>query len=200
MNSPFAPAWRAFRHTFRALTLLAWEERFDIDASKALQTARAVSLNIEPYIYSKPKLGLPVGMGVQEAGLFQGRSRDIGRLEIKGDKEDGYVRNEFGLPGTDDQGLSMNGVVGSMVWRAEQKIKKAEREKKEAEEQLAREERERANVAKRKFVDRPLFNGVMGKPRSDEGAGWKPEVVQKKGSAVFTTFEKGRALPWGRER
>jgi len=200
MNSPFAPAWRAFRHTFRTLTLLAWEERFDIDASKALQTARAITLGIEPYIYSKPKLGLPVGMGVQEAGLFQGSSQDIGRVEIKGDKEDGYVRNEFGLPGTDDEPLGMNGVVGSAIWRAEQKVKKAEREKEEAEEQLIKEEREKANAAKRRFVDRPLFNGVMGKPRAEESAGWKSEVVQKKGAAVFTTFKKGRALPWGRER
>ncbi|KAH4049278.1 hypothetical protein HBI70_107810 [Parastagonospora nodorum] len=200
MNSPFTPAWRAFRHTFRTLTLLAWEERFDIDASKALQTARAVTLGIEPYIYSKPMLGLPVGMCVQEAGLFQGNRSDLGSLAIEGDKADGYVRNEFDLPGTDDQPLSMNGVVGSAIWRAEQKVKKAEREREEREEQLAKEEKEKAKAAKRKFVDRPLFNGVMGKPRAEEEAGWRPKVVQKEGAAVFTVFKKGRAFPWGRER
>ena len=58
-SSDFATAMRSFRHAFRDLTLLSWEERFDDD--KTLQKARAQLLNIEPFWYGKPKMGMPMG-------------------------------------------------------------------------------------------------------------------------------------------
>ncbi|KAI4608151.1 hypothetical protein J4E83_009334 [Alternaria metachromatica] len=57
-GSDFATAMRSFRHAFRDLTLLSWEERFD---DKTLQKARAQILNIEPFWYGKPKMGMPMG-------------------------------------------------------------------------------------------------------------------------------------------
>jgi hypothetical protein len=57
-HSDFATASRSFRHAFRDLTLLSWEERFD---DKTLQKARAQLLNIEPFWYGKPKKGMPMG-------------------------------------------------------------------------------------------------------------------------------------------
>ncbi|KAI4952597.1 hypothetical protein J4E91_003069 [Alternaria rosae] len=57
-GSDFAAASRSFRHAFRDLTLLSWEERFD---DKTLQKARAQILNIEPFWYGKPKMGMPMG-------------------------------------------------------------------------------------------------------------------------------------------
>lgn len=57
-HSDFAAASRSFRHAFRDLTLLSWEERFD---DKTLQKARAQILNIEPFWYGKPKMGMPMG-------------------------------------------------------------------------------------------------------------------------------------------
>jgi hypothetical protein len=199
MNSPFASAWRAFRHTFRSLTLLSWEERFDITPYKAIQTARAVALNIEPYIYSKPELGLPVGLSVQEAGLYQGSRYNLSEMTIIGDAEDGYIRNEYKLPGMNDQELSMNGVIGSAIWREEEKARKAELEKKEREEERIRKEKEKAKAAKRMFHDGPMFNGPTGKPGQEEKPGWKPVVQRKEGAAVFTTFGK-KSKPWYTEK
>ncbi|KAI4639795.1 hypothetical protein J4E93_009149 [Alternaria ventricosa] len=57
-GSDFATASRSFRHAFRDLTLLSWEERFD---DKTMQKARAQLLNIEPFWYGKPKMGMPMG-------------------------------------------------------------------------------------------------------------------------------------------
>ncbi|KAL5119811.1 hypothetical protein ACEQ8H_002172 [Pleosporales sp. CAS-2024a] len=133
MNSAFPPAWRAFRHTFRTLTHLAWEERFDLPATttKAMQTARALALNIEPYLYAKPKPGMPLGHIVQEAGLLQGNTRVLEDVRFHSDREDGYARNEFGLPGTDEP-LGRNGVVGAGIWRREDEARKRERRRDES--------------------------------------------------------------------
>ncbi|KAF1349363.1 hypothetical protein EJ07DRAFT_62218, partial [Lizonia empirigonia] len=67
MSSTFDTAWRTFRHAFRDLTLLSWEERFDI--TKILYKSRARHFGIEPFVYVRPKNGLPLGLRVQEAGL-----------------------------------------------------------------------------------------------------------------------------------
>ncbi|KAF7573432.1 BRCT multi-domain protein [Pyrenophora tritici-repentis] len=66
-NSAFDTAYTVFRHAFRDLTLLTWEERFD--PGKNLQKSRAILFNTEPFIYSRPKPGMPVGMFPQEQGL-----------------------------------------------------------------------------------------------------------------------------------
>jgi hypothetical protein len=165
MNSPFTTAWRAFRHVFRDLTLLSWEERFD--SAKVIQKARAKALNIEPYMYSKPRLGLPVGLRVQEAGLHQG---DAGETLILGDSEDGYVRNEFKLPGLDEK-LGMGGVIGTEIWRDEQEIKKREEQRRERDEERVKKEKREIKERKRAGYNAPLFNGVTGRPRQDVGSG-----------------------------
>ena len=79
-NSPFATAWRAFRHAFRDLTLLSWEERFDV--TKTLYKQRAAHFGIEPFVYVRPKHGLPLGLRVQEAGLFQNQT--LARVDEEG--------------------------------------------------------------------------------------------------------------------
>lgn len=194
MNSPFAPAWRAFRHVFRDLTLLSWEERFD--PSKLVQIARAKALNIEPYIYSRPNQGMPVGLSVQEAGMYQAHRGDV--MVVKGD-EDGYVRNEFKLPGMDEP-LGTTGVVGARIWREKEEVRKAERVKREKEEERNKKEKEKMKVIKRKAYDGPLFNGATGRPVVNATM-MKGGVVEKKeeGSAVWTRFPAKRKM-FSRER
>lgn len=111
-NSAFDVAYTVFRHAFRDLTLLSWEERFD--PGKTLQKIRAVSLNTEPFVYGRPKPGMPVGLFPQENGLSM---------------EDDYVRGTLGLPGMEG-GLTKDGAVGASVWRdgVEEKEKAAKRE------------------------------------------------------------------------
>jgi hypothetical protein len=168
MNSPFDRAWLAFRHAFRDLTLLSWEERFD--TNKTVQKARAKALNIEPFVYSKPALGMPVGLRVQEAGLYQAnpagapQSYDI----ILGDAEDGYVRNAFKLPGIEEQ-LSKNGFVGSAIQRDEEVVRKREeavQRKVEEQEELERKRRGIMKQSARVNYNKPLFNCATGRPRS----------------------------------
>ncbi|KAF1939682.1 hypothetical protein EJ02DRAFT_298176, partial [Clathrospora elynae] len=110
-NSTYATAYRAFRHAFRDLTLLSWEERFD--KNSAIQKARAVRLGIEPFVYSKPPMGMPMGMLPQEGGLYQG---DTTGLEVRGDIEDGYTRNDFNLPSLSAP-LTKNGGIGAILHR-----------------------------------------------------------------------------------
>jgi hypothetical protein len=158
MNSPFPTAWRAFRHVFRDLTLLSWEERFD--TSKVLQKSRAKALNIEPYMYAKPALGMPVGLIPQEARLHQG---EAGEAVIIGDVENGYVRNEFNLPGCDEV-LGRNGIIGMAVWRDAEAVRRKEEERLEREEERIKKEKGVSKEKKRVSYNKPLFNGVMGKP------------------------------------
>lgn len=123
--SPFPTAFLAFRHAFRDLTLLTWEERFD--AQKTKQKARACALDIEPFVYARPAVGMPVGLVAQEQGLYQVGDARV----VVGDAEGGYVRNGFGLPGLEVR-LGV-GVVGSVV-RREDKENKELRVKAEVEE------------------------------------------------------------------
>jgi hypothetical protein len=167
MNSPFPIAWNTFRHVFRDLTLLSWEERFEAD--KVIQKSRAKVLEIEPYLYSKPALGMPVGLRVQEAGLYQGSASGT---MILGDAEDGYVRNRFDLPGLDEK-LGRQGVVGAAIARDEE----AERKRVEME-RLRMEEKEGKMQVKTKKpnFNRPLFNCVTGRPRTDAHGRYKSET------------------------
>lgn len=122
-NSSFAAASRAFRHAFRDLTLLSWEERF-ADVDKTLQKARAQHLNIEPFLYSRPKPGMPMGLLPQAAGMFVGEASG---LEARGDIEDGYFRGVSGLPGIEAP-LSVNGTIGHLLERERQEREKQEEE------------------------------------------------------------------------
>ncbi|KAF1918336.1 hypothetical protein BDU57DRAFT_515042 [Ampelomyces quisqualis] len=170
LSSPFPRAWRTFRHTFRDLTHLSWEERFD--THKTIQKARAVALNIEPYIYIKPVPGMPVGLRVQEVGLYQGCADDV---MILGDSEDGYVRNEFGLPGLEEE-LGRGGVVGSTVWKEKEKIEREEEEKRDLVDRETKRDKARSKQKRRSDYDKPLFNGANGRPWEGERRG---NVVRK---------------------
>jgi hypothetical protein len=194
MNSAFPPAWRAFRHVFRDLTLLSWEERFD--PSKAIQTARAKTLNIEPYTYSRPSQSMPIGLSVQEAGMYQADRCDI--MVIKGDAEDGYIRNAYGLPGINEP-LGTTGVVGSRIWREHSEVRKAEREKREKEEERDRREKERLKEEKRKVYRGPLFNGPMGRARVEEVRD-RQVVKREEGAVVWTKLKVNRRIMYSRDR
>jgi hypothetical protein len=194
MNSPFAPAWLAFRHVFRDLTLLSWEERFD--PSKTTQTLRAKTLNIEPYIYSRPSQGMPIGLSVQEAGMFQAHSGDF--MAIRGDAEDGYVRNQFGLPGIDEE-LGKTGIVGRRIWRQQEDIRKEARVMREREEERAKKEKERTKEEKRKVYQGPLFNGPLGRPRVEEMRD-RPVVKREEGAVIWTKFPVNRRSMYSRDR
>ena len=163
-NSPYAAAWRAFRHAFRDLTLLSWEERFDTD--RTVQKARAQSLGIEPFVYAKPEKGLPTGLVPQEVGLFQGLSNS---LEVYGESDEGYVRNSFKLPSI-SHALSQNGTVGAELYREEKERKRKEDEirvKAEEEEERARKMRGEVKEQKRANFNKPFFNCATGTPLTD---------------------------------
>lgn len=163
ISSPFPIVWRAFRHTFRDLTLLSWEERFD--PGKSVQKARAQVLGLEPYVYAKPSIGMPMGLMVQEAGL--GTGAGVGGVGVvtagngqqvivlPGDAEDGYMRNEFRLPGVDEP-LSSHGVIGAMLWREDEEVrKKGEAAEKKKEE---KEEAERRRKGEAKWKKEPAYS------------------------------------------
>ncbi|KAJ4331862.1 hypothetical protein N0V95_009793, partial [Ascochyta clinopodiicola] len=184
LNTPFATAWRVFRHTFRDLTLLAWEERFD--TSKELYKARATRFGTEPFVYVRPKVGMPLGLRVQEMGLFLdpvvadgsdsdalvgGGGADDGLL---GDQhEDLYTPNAHSLPA-----LTLplgSGIIGAAVQRhldfAREQAEKAERRAAVAETERLRglglgqvvgQEKKR-----KPDFSRPLFNEVRGRPLTD---------------------------------
>jgi hypothetical protein len=149
-HSTFATAWLVFRHVFRDLTLLSWEERFDI--SKTLQKARACRLGVEPFVYVKPKPGLPVGLRTQDPALFQGQTlcRNQERTGGETPNDDGYVFNRFNLPGL-MQPLERGGAIGSVVLKEFEKRRASE----------AARDREVVGLRAKK-VDwryRPLSNG-----------------------------------------
>ncbi|KAF2822132.1 hypothetical protein CC86DRAFT_96262 [Ophiobolus disseminans] len=165
LSSPFPTAWRAFRHVFRDLTLLSWEERFDVN--KTIQKARARALQIEPYLYAKPPMGMPLGLMVQESGLGQGFGASV---TIVGDAVDGYRRNEWGLPGMSEV-LGRGGVVGSAIWRDEQDAREKEEKAKRGEDEREDAERKRKGLEKPKKQSYrgPLFNGANGRPTEGYG-------------------------------
>jgi hypothetical protein len=167
-NSPFSPALQTFRHIFRDLTLLTWEERLTtrdhpISSPHSLQRLRAQAFMIEPFVWRAPSPGMP--MGVVPKGLE-------GVEVIDG----AYTRNRWGLPGLDEP-LGEAGSVGSAIRReAEEANRKAE--------ELERREREKKKLAmlgrkgvagravgvgeKKPNYKQPLFNGPTGRPEKDE--------------------------------
>ncbi|KAF3010034.1 hypothetical protein E8E13_011485 [Curvularia kusanoi] len=52
LSTPFPTAYLSFRHAFRDLTLLTWEQRFDVD--KSLYKRRAQLYDVEPFVYIRP--------------------------------------------------------------------------------------------------------------------------------------------------
>jgi hypothetical protein len=180
MSSDFATAWRIFRHTFRDLTLLSWEERFDI--SKDLYKTRASHFAVEPFVYIRPKPGLPIGLRTQQAFLFQNQTlapvgEDGSPTSSQCDKsqmrenDDGYVYNAFNLPAL--QAPLGPGIIGQAVARDVKAAREAAAEVKkradEAEEaRLAKLGLARKTESRKKpNYSRPLFNGINGRPTTD---------------------------------
>ncbi|KAH7385971.1 hypothetical protein BKA66DRAFT_527683 [Pyrenochaeta sp. MPI-SDFR-AT-0127] len=196
MNSSFAPAWRAFRHVFRDLTLLSWEERFD--ANNLVQRSRAQQLGIEPYMYAKPAKGLPMGLLPQEDGLFQG-SKD--GLEIRGDSDDGYVRNSFNLPSI-SYPLTKHGSIGSYIHRKEDERRREEEEKRRMTEAEEMERKKIAGVQKKKpNYNKPMYNGVTGRPQTDAYDQYNRSVPVgsgRPGGSAFASLITKRK-PWAPE-
>lgn len=179
--SDFVIAWRTFRHAFRDLTLLSWEERFDI--SKVLYKTRAIHLNLEPFVYVRPKNGLPIGLRVQQAGLFQNQtlvplaedgsilSQPSSQTHVR-ENDDGYTYNTFNLPGLNAR--LGPGVIGQAILREQKEASEAAGEKKrkadEAEELGLRKlglVRKFDSKPKKPNYSRPLFNGINGRPTTD---------------------------------
>ncbi|CAO2651926.1 Nn.00g002090.m01.CDS01 [Neocucurbitaria sp. VM-36] len=183
MNSTFPSAWRAFRHAFRDLTLLTWEERFD--TNRAIQKARAKQLNIEPFLYSKPAKGMPVGLLPQEAGLLQGA-----------DSDEEYVRNAYNLPSISHL-LSKNGAIGNLIHReAEERKRKEEEARIEAEEREERGRKKRGEVApkgRKPNYNAPMFNGVTGRPQADVYGQYKRNQVV--GAGFAGAIKKRKLFP-----
>lgn len=156
LGTPFPPAFLAFRHAFRDLTLLTWEERFSLP--RPLYQSRAAAHEIEPFVYIRPKIGLPTGFATQEAGLFCGGG-GVGE-----DKQDeAYTRPAFPFLPALTAPLG-NGVIGTGL-RAEKK----EKERREEGERRKTEEKEkeegkrtggegREKKGKRKRCNGPLFD------------------------------------------
>ena len=195
MNSSYTSAWRAFRHAFRDLTLLSWEERFDKE--KVLQTARARKLGVEPYSYRKPMPGLPMGLFPQEAGLHQGNT---GGVEVRGDSEDGYVRNSFNLPGVSHP-LTKTGSIGNALYREQEE---RERQRKDIERSVKIEMQEKGRrtgrvAGKKPNYNKPFFNGVSGTPQTDAR-----DRLASDNSALGARTSLGgkarRSRPWPSER
>ncbi|KAJ4376217.1 hypothetical protein N0V83_001500 [Neocucurbitaria cava] len=200
MNSAFAAAFRTFRHAFRDLTLLTWEERFD-DSNRSLQKARAQQFNIEPFLYSKPAKGMPVGILPQEAGYLQGEGSE---------NESGYVRNAFGLPSVEKE-LNRDGAIGSMIYREAEELRKRKEEELRIEAEALVEARERAGFKRAEGQERarkpnyhaPMFNGVMGRPLTDEYGLYRRDVVVGGGrggdAGVLGGFKRREVWPRDRE-
>lgn len=228
MTSPFPTAWRAFRHAFRDLTLLTWEERFDV--SKTLYKTRAAQLGIEPFVYTRPKAGLPLGLRVQEVGmgLFQdppapvlvrgergevvtaaaaaalagargvaGGVAGVGEVsEANTDTHDPtYTHNAFSLPSLTPPLTPTSGLIGSALHKEATTARRLYAEKtllRAQEAEAARlkglglrksedRDKESGKGRGRRNLSRPLFNGVLGRPRVDAWARWKGEGEGKYG-------------------
>jgi hypothetical protein len=163
MNSSFLDAWRAFRHAFRDLTLLTWEERFE--PARTIQKARALALSIEPFAYAKPTPGMPVGTYPQQTGLYQARADGTFDI-VMGAAADGYTRNAYGLPATDEP-LGKTGFVGAAIQRD---IDERERKEEAVRKKIEESERKKKGVvkeAKRVNYNKPLFVGPLGRPVRD---------------------------------
>jgi hypothetical protein len=181
-NSDFATASRAFRHAFRDLTLLSWEERFD--DSKTLQKARAQLLQIEPFWYGKPKKGMPVGIFPQAAGMLTGSTTS---LAVRGDMDDNYIRGALNLPSIAHP-LTRNGIIGGPIHRdAEEERKREESRLQKIKEQEDAEKRKKGLMQARDARvnhNRPMFNGPMGRPTVDAFG----QSVSYRGNGEYSTY------------
>ncbi|USP78200.1 uncharacterized protein yc1106_05474 [Curvularia clavata] len=144
-NSPFVTAVLTFRHAFQDLTLLAWEDRFSSRASQ-IQLARAQHLNYEPFMYCRPKLGMPIGLFPQARGVFEHGSSggSSGSKKEKDGKEEGYIRGSLAFP-LFERGLDENGRVGVVVVRERERA----REEQERLERIQKEEEKRKRAERR---------------------------------------------------
>lgn len=180
MSSDFATAWRTFRHAFRDLTLLSWEERFDI--SKILYKRRASHFAIEPFVYLRPKQGLPLGLRVQQDGLFQNQT--LAPLSEDGfvlshltpqkglrENDDGYVYNTFNLPSLIEP--LGPGIIGQAVSRDIKAACEAAEEAKKVADEAEEVKLRKLGLArkldgkKKPNYSRPLFSGINGRPTTD---------------------------------
>jgi len=150
-NSSFDHAFAAFRAAFQHLTLLAWEER---RSDKAFIIQRAVATGLEPFVYNRPKLGLPIG------AMPQGPIEEI----------KGFEDMKEGLVGMDVKLEWKEGAIGREVARMEEEKIKKEWEAKEKVEQEKRDAKKRAAiiledgiwVAKsNRFAKRPFYDFAM---------------------------------------
>lgn len=167
MGTPFSTAFLAFRHAFRDLTLLAWEERFSLP--RPLYQHRAASHNIEPFIYVRPKIGLPTGLIAQEVGMFCGTptlgSSDGGGMVIEEDAlDEAYVRPAFPFLPVLTVPLG-EGIIGTAIQAERREKEKREEVKRRKVEEREREERKRSGQGqgqekkgKRKRYQGPLFD------------------------------------------
>ncbi|KAG9204325.1 hypothetical protein G6514_001399 [Epicoccum nigrum] len=178
LRSPFPLAFRSFRHAFRDLTLLGWEERF-ADGSPLARRARR--LNVEPFVYVRPKQGMPTGLAPQVLGgmgMFCGTPEAAlgadADVHGAGDAvDDGYVRPAFAFLPALDAPLG-DGVVGSRV-RAERGGRERKVEEKRREEEgerrcVKREGSAGLERAKRSRYSGPLFDWWRT-GRDEEGGG-----------------------------
>ncbi|KAF2709996.1 hypothetical protein K504DRAFT_501293 [Pleomassaria siparia CBS 279.74] len=161
INSDYATAFFAFRAAFHELTFLTWEER--LDGGRTVQSQRAWQRGVEPFIWKRPDLGLPVGDMPPLPGM---------RLPVVFGQQDGSAETgSLRLPGMDIKITPYSGPIGSALFRtAEDARRKMEREqaKKEWQEKEEREKkRDRARNAQNRAAKQPLFNGVLGKPTGD---------------------------------
>ncbi|OAL44629.1 hypothetical protein IQ07DRAFT_245979 [Pyrenochaeta sp. DS3sAY3a] len=162
MNSDFVSSFRAFRYAFRDITLLAWEERFDHD--KVIQKARAKEMNIEPYLYSKPAKGMPIGLFPQIAGIME---------RMQGEHDDFYTRDTFSLPSISHP-ISKHGAIGAALQREEEELERKEREARleaEANENVRKKQamadKKKATAEKRNAnYNKPFYNGSNGRSQS----------------------------------
>ncbi|PSN66185.1 hypothetical protein BS50DRAFT_635337 [Corynespora cassiicola Philippines] len=160
-NSSYATAFTAFRDAFASLTLLTWEER--IDPSLRLQKARAEFFGLEPFIWIKPPLGTSFGVVPPSAALL-GPQSEANALAMGIKRPDGGFEVPWlarGLPGS-KVGLCKEGRMGGLVER--------ERERRALEIAGAAREMGKGGgvVKKRANFNRPLFNGVNGRPAVEE--------------------------------
>ncbi|KAF1962294.1 hypothetical protein CC80DRAFT_531217 [Byssothecium circinans] len=170
-NSSFSTALLAFRHAFRDLTLLTWEERSDDPLNPSsnptgtsTQRLRAQQYSVEPFIWrNRPLKGQCIGFmpAINSATV-----------------DASYTRNRFNLPGL-DSALGTDGSIGSALHREVEAARRAEEEAREAAVRKAKDaakaEREREKRERPNF-NRPLFNGVNGPPSWEAWGGyWTPE-------------------------
>ncbi|KAF2652754.1 hypothetical protein K491DRAFT_718611 [Lophiostoma macrostomum CBS 122681] len=175
LDADFSTAFRVFRHAFRDMTLLSWEERVYADV-KNRQKAYATLCKIEPYTYRGPALGLPAGnvpaIPLQSGSIGKGSGKNA-LDSIMRDKDDGYIRGSLGLPGV-DIGLSPGGSIGNLVHREAEAARKAKEEEEERERIKAMNQRNGGLKAKASSAaaqgsgpkkpnwNKPLFNSVSG--------------------------------------